>query len=423
MRYVIVGNSAAGVSALEAIREVDQQGEVSVVSNEPYPAYGRVFITRVLRGDCELHDILTRPKDFYEKLRCRVFLGDAATELDPVRKQVTLSSGRVLSYERLLLATGASAYIPTIPGIELDGVRSLRTIDDSREILRHAKTARHAVVMGGGPVGLHSAEAFLKHGIKVTLVIASDHVLSALAPKEATAMMEKSIVARGARLVFGQSVVEVFGEKRVQGVTLDNGQSIPGDMVIVGKGVMPNMGLTCESKIKRGVGIRVDSHQQTDEPDIYAAGDVTESYDLIRKGPRLNAMWPNAVFQGRIAGLNMAGGSATNPGCVNVNTGEVFGVPFAIVGFSSRERIQCREIQLRGIRGYGRVIVSEKLDGIQRLLGAVLIGNTRGAGVLHALIRGRINVTPCLDEIVTSNFSYSALVGSVRKLLRSEAER
>ena len=144
---------------------------------------------------------------------------------------------------------------------------------------------------------------------------------------------------------------------------------------------------------------------------------MTEGYDVVRKEPRLNAMWPNAVFQGRIAGLNMAGRSATNPGYVNLNTGRFFGVPFAIVGFSTPERNQSREIRLNGARGYGRVIVSEKLDSVQRLLGAVLIGETRGAGVLHALIRGGINVTPFLNEMVTSSFSYSALVGSVRKQL------
>jgi NAD(P)H-nitrite reductase large subunit len=416
MRYVIIGNSAAGISALEAIREVDQDGEITIISTEPYPAYGRVFITKVLFGNCELNDILIRPEGFCENLKCRVVLGETATAFDPMKRQVSLSSGRAISYDRLLLATGASAHIPGIPGIELDGVSGLRTIDDSRKILNWAKGARHAVIMGGGPVSLHSAEALLKHDLEVTVVVASDHVLSTLVPGEATAIIEKEMVARGVTFVFGQSVVEVQGNGRVRGVRLDDGRSIGCDMVVVGKGVTPNTELAQGSKIEVGVGLRVDSDQQTVESGVYAAGDVTESYDVVREGPRLNAMWPNAVFQGRVAGLNMAGRSVSNTGYVNVNTGAFFGLPIAVVGLSGQDEIPTEHVQLIGSKRYGRIIASKEVNGVRRLVGAVLIGDARGAGVLHTLIRGGINVAPRFDEFIRSNFSYGTLIGSVRRL-------
>jgi len=417
MRYVIVGNSAAGISASEAIREVDKQGEITIVSKEPYPAYGRVFITKVLFGRCELDDILVRPKGFYEKLKCRVLLDKEVTALELDKGRVVLSSGDRVSYDRLLLATGASAHVPEIPGTELDGVSCLRTIDDSRRILRWAKNSRHAVIMGGGPVSLHSAEALLDHGLRVTVIVASDHVLSTLATREATAMIQKAMVARGVEFVFGQSVVEIRGNGRVRGVTLADGQSLECDMVVVGKGVTPNTELARGSKISLGVGIRADSCQETDEPGVYAAGDVTESHDVVRNGPRLNAMWPNAVFQGRVAGFNMAGRTVSNLGYVNVNTGAFFEVPIAVVGLSGQEGESVEEIHLVGSRRYGRIIASQEVDGARRILGAVLIGDTRGAGVLHTLIRARVNVAPRFDDFIRSNFFYGTLIETVRKLL------
>ncbi len=179
----------------------------------------------------------------------------------------------------------------------------------------------------------------------------------------------------------------------------------------------PNTELVRDSRIKTGVGIRVDSHQGTDEPGVYAAGDVTEGYDVVRKGPRLNAMWPNAVFQGRVAGLNMAGRSTRAVGYVNVNTGAFFGIPVAVVGLSSLEEIPAEEVELKGSRRYGRVFASQEMNGVRRILGAVLIGDIKGAGVVHTMIRNGINVAQNFDELVKSGFSYSALIGSVRKLL------
>jgi NADPH-dependent 2,4-dienoyl-CoA reductase/sulfur reductase-like enzyme len=187
-------------------------------------------------------------------------------------------------------------------------------------------------------------------------------------------------------------------------------------MVVVGKGVTPNTELARGSKISLGVGIRAGFHQETDEPGVYAAGDVTESHDVVRNGPRLNAMWPNAVFQGRVAGLNMAGRSLSNVGYVNVNTGAFFGIPVAVVGLSSREEIPCQEVPLAGSKRYGRIVVSKEVNGVRRFLGAVLVGDTKGAGVLHTLIRSGINVAPRFEEFVTSGFSFGTLVGSVGKL-------
>jgi NAD(P)H-nitrite reductase large subunit len=409
MKYVIIGNGPAAVSALEAIREMDRDGSITILSKEPYPAYGRVFLPQVINGECELNDILTRPEGYYDRLDCEVRLGQAATAIDRDQKRVQLDTSDSLPYDRLLVATGASASVPEIAGVELAGVSVLRTIDDARNIHKWIKKARHAVVMGAGPVGLHSTEILVRNGVGVSLVISSKHVLSTIAPKAATSVFEKQLSSAGVSLHFGRSVKEIGGDQHVREVTLDDDRTIACDMVVIGKGVMPDRELVGQPGMAVGAGIRVDAHLRTDDPDIYAAGDVIEGYDTIRKRPRLNAMWPNAVSQGRVAGLNMAGQDAMDLGNINLNTGQFFGIPFAVMGLSQPEQTTQSTIRLKGNREYGQLILSKEPHGARRIIGAVLIGNTNGMGVLQTLIRGGIDVAPYIDALIQSGFSYGTI--------------
>jgi NAD(P)H-nitrite reductase large subunit len=409
MKYVIIGNGPAAVNAAEAIREVDRGGSITVLSKEPHLAYGRVFLPQVINGECELNDIFTHPEGYYDQLGCEVVLGRTATGIDRDRKCVHLDAGEPVSYDKLLVATGASASVPEIAGVELDGVSVLRTIDDARNIHKWIRKARRAVVLGAGPVGLHSTEVLTRNGVGVSLVIASKHVLSTIAPKAATAVFEEQLSRAGVELCFGRSVKEIRGDHHVRDVTLDDDRTIACDMVVIGKGVTPNSELLGEPGMAAGAGIRVDARLRTDDPDIYAAGDVIEGYDTIRKEPRLNAMWPNAVSQGRVAGLNMAGRNAMDLGNINLNTGQFFGIPFAVMGLSQPEQTTQSTVRLRDGREYGQLILSEEQHGARRIIGAVLIGKTDGMGVLQTLIRGEVNVAPFIDVLVKSGISYGAV--------------
>ena len=409
MKYVIIGNGPAAISALEAIREVDRDGSITILSKEPYLAYGRVFLPQVVNGECGLSDILTRPEGYYERLGCEVRLGQAATAIDRNQKRVHTDASGSVSYDKLLVATGASATVPEIRGVELEGVSVLRTIDDARNIHKWIKKARHAVVFGAGPVGLHSTEILVRNGISVSLVISSKHVLSTLAHRAATSAFEKQLTRAGVALCFGQSVREISGDDHVREIALDNGRTIACDLVVIGKGVTPDSELVGEPGMAVGAGIRVDACLRTDDPDIYAAGDVIEGYDTIRKMPRMNAMWPNAVSQGRVAGLNMAGRNATDLGNINLNTGQFFGIPFAVMGLSEPEQARQSTIRLRDNREYGQLVISDEQDGAKRIVGAVLIGKTDGMGVLQTLIRGEVNVAPYIDALVGSGISHGAV--------------
>lgn len=409
MKYLIIGNGPAAISALEAIREVDRDGSITILSKERYLTYGRVFLPQVINGECELNDILTRPEEYYDRLACEVRLGKAATAIDRVRKRVHLDAGGSVPYDKLLVATGASATVPEIMGVELEGVSVLRTIDDARNIHKWIKNARHAVVLGAGPVGMHSAEILVRNGIGVSLVISSEHVLSTIAPRAATRSFEERLSSAGVALNFGRSVKEIRGDHHVREVTLDDGSSIACDLVIIGKGVTPNTELVGELGLTVGEGIRVDAGLRTDDLDIYAAGDVVEGHDTIRKRPRLNAMWPNAISQGRIAGLNMAGRNTVNPGNTNLNTGQFFGIPFAAIGLSQPEGASQSSIRLRDGGEYGHLVLSRDRRGAQRIIGAVLIGKTDGMGLLETLIRTERNVAPYIDALIESGLSHGVI--------------
>jgi NAD(P)H-nitrite reductase large subunit len=414
MKYVIIGNGPAAISALEAIREVDRDGPITILSKEPHLPYGRVFLPQVVNGDCELTDILTRPRAYYDRLGCEVRLGHTATAVDRARRVVRTDAGDSLSYDKLLVATGASASVPQIAGVDLEGVSVLRTIDDARNIHGWIKQARHAVVLGAGPVGMHSTEVLVRNGIGVSLVVSSRHVLSTIAPSAATRVFERRLSRAGVALYFGRSVVEIRGDRHVREIALDDGEVIACDLVVIGKGVTPNTGLLAQLDMPAATGIRVDSRLRTEDPDIHAAGDVIEGHDVIRDRPRMNAMWPNAVSQGRVAGLNMAGRDTEDLGTTNLNTGQFFGIPFAAIGLSEPERVTQSIVQLSDGGEYGQLVLSDGQRGERRILGAVLIGKTSGMGVLQTLIRGGIDVAPYFDALVQSGASHAAITAWAR---------
>jgi NAD(P)H-nitrite reductase large subunit len=423
VKYVIVGNGPAAISALEAIREVDRDGPITVLSKEPHLAYGRVFLPQVIDGKCELNEMLTRPEAYYERLGCEIRLGQVAAGIDRARKRVLVDRGGSLPYDKLLVATGASATVPEIPGVELEGVSVLRTIEDARNIHRWIRDARSAVVLGAGPVGLHSSEILARNGLRVSMVISSGHVLSTIAPRSATRVFEAALSSAGVALDFGRSVVAIRGDHRVREVVLDDDRSIVCDLVVIGKGVTANTELVSGLGLTVAEGIRVDSAMRTDDPDIHAAGDVVEGHDIIRQRPRLNAMWPNAVSQGRVAGLNMAGRGTVNRGNTNLNTGRFFGIPFAAIGLPQPEHPTQSHIQLRDGREYGHLVVSREANGAQRIVGAVLIGNTDGMGVLESSIRGERDVAPYIDALVESGFSHGVIAAWAQGRLQRATRR
>ncbi|MEJ2605064.1 MAG: FAD-dependent oxidoreductase [Anaerolineales bacterium] len=332
MSYTIIGNSAAAIGAVEAIRSQDDTGEIVIVSREKYRAYSRPLITYLLAGHVDESRMYYRDDGFYERKGVRTILGREVCELDVLERRLVMDDGSQLNFEKLLIATGGSAVVPQVDGSQLKGVFTLMGWDDARAIQEYLETysVSRVVVIGGGLIGLKAAEAFDELGLEVTIIELMD----------------------------------------LGGVVLKDHRRIECQMVVFGIGVRPNISLVENTPIQTAQGIQVDEHMQTAVEDVYAAGDVVEVRDILLNKVRPIAIWPNAYKQGWVAGCNMAGGCKAYPGSFAMNSIQLFDVPTISVGIMQAEENGLEVLKHfdRKRDAYKKVVLR---DGV--IVGAILV--------------------------------------------------
>lgn len=382
---VIIGSSAAGLSALEAIRKIDRQCPIILISKEVGPPYSRVALTHYIAGEIKFKGMRMRDGDYYGKMGVKALLGKEVVSLDTARKCVTLDDGSAISYDKLLIATGSKPLILPIEGTGRRGVYTCLSSADARKILRTADLTEEVVVIGAGLIGIQAADGLYRRGLQVSLVEKLPQVLPLMIDETAAGMAEAHLREKGIRVRTGQSAQKVLGKgPRVSGVALESGEIIPCQMVIMAAGVAPNVDFLQGSGVTVNRGILVDERQQTNIPGIYAAGDVAETVDLLSGERVVNAIWPEALFQGEIAGLNMAGVPATYQGSLAMNVTSFLGLSMASLGLweAPGSPYEVKAQTDKGRRTYRKLVFR---DG--KLVGAVLVGHIEEAGVLHAMIR------------------------------------
>lgn len=418
MRYLIIGMSAAAVSAAQAVRSIDPDGSLTLVSDEPHPPYSRIFITNYLAGGVELGDMLIAGPALDRELEARFLPGQRVVSVDPAARTVGLASGDWLAYDRLLVASGARPVVPEFPGADLAGVSGLRTLDDARalaERVAQAGAGAPVVILGGGLVSMKTAEALMKRGARVTVVIASRQVLSQMIDQTAAGMIQERMARAGVEVVLDDDVTQALGrpDAGVEAVTLAGGRTLSCRALIVGKGVVPNVDFLDGAGVAVSRGVLVDRCGRTSVPGIWAAGDVAEGPDLLTGRPAVLAMWPNAVRQGRAAGLDMAGAPAGYDGGVRVNAGSFFGLPVASAGLT-RTPEGGEEVVLGPRDGFYRKVIIA--DGV--VAGVILVGDVSAAGVWQNLIARRAPVGPLGDQVRDRAFPYPAVTPLLRELHR-----
>lgn len=392
MKYVVVGNSAAGLFAVEELRRRDPEGKITVLTADNVPYYSRCLTTYYIAGDIPLGRLYLRPDDFAPRLGLEIAYGAEVTGLNVQKQVVITQDGREWPYDRLLLATGASANTLTVPGADLPEVFTLRHMSDARAIDALIPSCREAVVVGGGLVSLKSAYALLKRGLKVTVVVSSTRVLSQMLDNRSARYVAGHLANHGLNLILGADVAGINGREHVESVTLSYGRELAAQLVIVGKGVRPNTGYLAGSPIAVGQGIQVNDRLETSAPNVYAAGDVAETWDRVLEKYTVNATWPNATAQGRIAGANMTGAGERYLGSMGFNSVDFFGLSVISAGVVKLPALanegsawQVRE-QWKpgpwGIPAYQRLVFKDEI-----LKGYVLLGDTSRAGILTGLIR------------------------------------
>jgi NAD(P)H-nitrite reductase large subunit len=406
-RYLIIGNSAGGIAAAEAIREVDKAGSILIISDEPYPAYSRPMISEHLARGCPLEKMLYRPGDFYQRLDIQTLLGRKATRLDTAKHIAELDDGQQIIWEKLLLATGGLPIIPKIAGIERKGVFSFTTLDDARAISEFLKGKDRAVVIGGGLIGVSATEALVERGAKVTIIEMKERILNVMLDEETSNLETLALKQAGVDIITGHTVAKVNGAAAngvVSSVTLDDGSQFDCNLVVVAIGVRPRTELVSATKIKVNRGIIVSRHMATSDPDVYACGDAAEAYDFIYNENRLTPIWPNAYLGGRVAGLNMAGVPTEYPGGTAMNSLKYFGVEIASAGMVTPGDDSYEIVSHQNGDRYRKVILKAG-----RITGLVFAGDTEKAGIVFSLMRDKMNTDGFKEALVAENFSLAAL--------------
>ena len=406
MRYVIIGNSAAGVAAAESIRSLDARGEITIIGHEPYHAYSRPLAAHLVAGELDEGAIRLRPADFYDRLGVQARLGVRAIGLDLEARQVVLANGENIAYDRLLLATGSVTRFPSVEGRDLPGVFDFWTLNDAKAVAGWARRCHTAVVVGAGLVGVQAAYGLHQAGLKVTLVDVLPQVLGRILDAGGAAVVQQVLEDRGVGVELGHALARIEGtaDSGVTGVVLDDGWRIECGLVIRATGVAPNVVLAEGTPIAVNRGILVNQFLETSVPGVYAAGDVAETHDAALGETVVNANWPNAVEQGRIAGLNMAGQPTPLAGSLAMTSIPVWGLPVFSIGVIEPRGLPGYEVR---VRAHPEHQIYQKLvirDG--RLKGAIFIGDTRNVGLTMDLIRRQTPVGLVKDALLGEKAQY-----------------
>ncbi len=405
MRYVIIGNSAAGMAAAEGIRRWDQAGQVIVISDEPYPSYHRPLIPYLIEGTKSPDRIYRDPSRLPANLDVRVMR--RVVQLDPEAHTITLDDGEVLSYDRLLLATGSSPIRPPIPGLDGPGVYTLRRWDDALAIARAAQGARQAVILGAGRIGIKCAFALRHLGLTVTVVEIEDRIVPQQLDATGAAIFTQVVRAAGIDLELNNTFAQVeHPEGRPKRIILQDSRELPADLIIVATGVRANAELAREAGLQVDRGVLVDEGMRTSAPDVYAAGDVVQTTDLVTGEPMVSGIWTNAVAMGHAAGENMAGGDRRFVGAFSLlNAMELGGLPVISVGEIHREGDGYQAFAQQRGQVYRKLVFCDDV-----LVGLILIGQVEGAGVYQTLIREKAHLGVLRDRLLEPTFGYAQFV-------------
>ena len=303
--YIILGNGAAGHYAAEAIRKRDRTGTITMISNEPYRTYNRPMLTKSIMAGLNEEQIAVEDASWYEENHIYQILGHEVVKIDPEAKEVHLDDGSKYHYTKLIYALGSECFIPPIKGADKDGVIAIRRLSDTKKVAEKLKETKHAVVIGGGVLGLEAAWELKKSRCEVTVLELAPVLMGRQLDKTAGEMLKKISEGQGIQIHTGVQIEAIEGGEKAEGVRLADGTVIPAELVIVSCGVRANTALAKEAGIETDRAVIVNEKMETNIPDIYACGDCAQ-YEGINY-----AIWPQSVEEGKTAGAQAAGDDNT----------------------------------------------------------------------------------------------------------------
>lgn len=394
LKLVMIGNGMAGVRTLEELLKLAPGlYDITVFGAEPRPNYNRILLSPVLAGEQGFEDIILNDLDWYAKNGVRLQLGRKVVKIDRQARRVVADDGSQAPYDRLLIATGSSPFILPIPGNRLDGVIGYRDMADARMMMDTARTHRHAVVIGGGLLGLEAANGLKLRGMQTSVVHIGEWLLDRQLDRSAAALLQTSLQARGLNLLLGRQTAELLdnGAGRVRAVKLADGEEFPADLVVMAAGIRPNIELAQTAGLACNRGIVVDDTLQTYDPRIYAIGECA-----AHRGVAYGLVAP-LYEQARVCANHLAQlGFARYPGSVTATRLKVTGIELFsagdFMGAPGTESITLRD-PLNGI--YKKLVIEDDL-----LVGACLYGDTADSAWYLRLIHEKRHIGELRDALM-----------------------
>lgn len=397
--YIIVGNGIAGNAAAETIRKLDPEGVIHLFSREPHPFYYTPALPEFLAGIKDLSRLIIHPLAWYQDKRIHFHPGVELVGGDAQARYVTDRQGKRYAYDKLLLATGSNSFVPPIPGADLPGVVTLRTLEDAKRIKEMAAHSQKVVLIGGGLLGLEAGNGLRQAGLTVTVVEFFPRLLPRQLDEAAAAILQRRLEAMGFRFYLGATTQEIVRADGGLMVVLKSGERLPADMVLISAGVRPEVGLAKALGAKIDKGVVVDDYLRTSLPEVYAAGDAAEHQG------RLYGIWPAAQEQGRIAGVNMAGGQEAYRGTVPANTLKVVGIDLLSAGeIDADGKLEAAVVSDPEKGTYRKLVIQDN-----RLVGVILLGDLTGSAEIQAAIRTGKVVSGIKDDLSRRDFDFSRL--------------
>jgi NAD(P)H-nitrite reductase large subunit len=407
MRHVIIGASVAGITAAARIKKLSPEQEVIVLSGEGVQPYGKMSLPYMLSGMTWFANCTLPSVDGVD-----VMLNKYVDGVDTVSKTVHTNDGEQFEYDRLLIATGTSPFIPDIPGARLPSVVGVRNIGDIEVIRKRIaeSTQKRVILAGAGLVNAEIGDALVKLGIPVTYVISSDRVLSQIVDREASAIIEQSFAGLDVELLKGEDIQEIEEKDGALEVKLASGKVLSGSCVVYGKGVRPNTGFLKGTDVRLNKGVVLGRYLETSVPGIYGAGDAVETDDILLGEKTLHGLWPVAVEQANNAAENMLGMEMPYGGDVLRNILMVFGQTIFTGGISTHDEGDVYRNVSDG--EYRKIVVK---DG--RLKGFVFVGEgVNNPGVYLRIMRDQTDISTMINPVLNGTISHVDLYPSVFKV-------
>ena len=423
MKYIIIGSGVAGLSAVEAIRSVDKAGEIVMVSDDPHGFYSRPGLAYYLTGELQDKTLYLRSREEAKALKLTYIQG-RVTRILRSEHAIEMDEKPRLAYDKLLIAVGSRAVPLEVPGAKLDGVVKLDSMNDAKNILKSAKRGKAAVVVGGGITALELTEGLLACGVTVHYLLRGDRYWSNVLDQRESLIVEERLLAEGVTLHHHAELVEITGKNgRINGVRLLDGRAIKCDLLAFAIGIRPCMELAQNIDLALDRGILVNEHLQTNDPDIFAAGDVAQAYDPLSGRSVLDSLWNPARDQGRVAGLNMAGRKTAYLKSAPFNVTRLAGLTTTIIGAVGHGH----DDDLVGIargdsetwRDVPDVLVAQTgfdvnhmrlLIGEKKLIGAVLMGDQTLSWPLQKMVEGGADISSIREKLMVPDAPIADLI-------------